>query len=50
MKIKYYETAMQMMVKNRKHVFDMMEKGLISQNVVSTIPLPCMASKFVIIL
>jgi hypothetical protein len=31
----YYEKAMQMMVENRKHVFDMVEKGLVTKNIVS---------------
>ena len=34
LKKKYLETAMNMMVENRKHVFDMVEKGLVTKNVV----------------
>ena len=44
LKKKYYETAMNMMVENRKHVFDMVDKGLVTKNIV------CENASFIIIL
>ena len=35
LKYKYYKKALDIMVENRAHVMDMIEKGVVSPNIVS---------------